>query len=323
VQQREQTASQELTQQVLKHVFGSQVLFLPFSCEEEEGGDEKSCSYRASGFLSHPNNKAIKKTTLVLFVNNRLVECAPLKRILQDLGSAMIMYLSITVPGTQVDVNVHPTKKQVTLLYQDEVLGGVERRLRSLLQAIDQTFASTSVQSADKTRKSLSEEGDEPPPPPRSASAAPHPSNLVRTTKAAPAGALEPYLVSTNRQEHNSGCPLFDIDITQPGAFAQQCTCPLVRLTPKSVIRPKRITPTACTYRSIQSLRKVFFKHKTNLMAVESLLRNAVWVGQVSPHQSLVQCGVELWMWNVREIWRKLYSINWPYCNLEVWHWLN
>jgi hypothetical protein len=172
----------------------------------------------------------------------------------------MILYLSIiTVPGsgTQVDVNVLPTKKQVSGLYQDEA-GGVERERRSLLQSTDQTFASASVQTIDGTRR-------------RRASSASSSHRIGsfssiksgRTAKAAPAGALEPCLVSTKQQEqHHSGRPLFGINTTKPGAFAQQCTCPLVRLNPRSINRPKRTPPTPCTYRSIHTVRKVFTKHK-------------------------------------------------------------
>jgi DNA mismatch repair protein MLH1 len=106
---------------------------VPQESDQDSKGKE-SCSYHASGFVSHPSNQATTQATLVLFVNDRLVESTPLKRILQDMGSTMIIYLSIKVPGTQVDVNVHPTKKQVTLLYQEEVFDGVESRERTALR---------------------------------------------------------------------------------------------------------------------------------------------------------------------------------------------
>jgi DNA mismatch repair protein MLH1 len=99
-----------------------------------------------------------KKTTLILFCNDRLVECPPLKKLVNEVIKVpCICHISIRLPPTQVDVNVHPTKKHVTMLHQDKVLNGIQTALQELVQKQPQSFASASIQVVknpyNKTKK--------------------------------------------------------------------------------------------------------------------------------------------------------------------------
>jgi hypothetical protein len=167
------------------------------------------------------------------------------------------------------------------------------------------------------------------------------PSKLIRTHKATPAGAIEPFLVSTQitptgkeidqtlsptqgidatsprqqDQHHISDCPLStstSVDMSQPGAFADafKCNCPpdaarrsiLVKQPTK---RPKRVIPTQCSYTSISSLRKRV--HKQQCTETTQQLRQAFFMGVLSHQRSLIQCGEQLVMINHLELAKELF----------------
>jgi DNA mismatch repair protein MLH1 len=314
------------TERVLKHVYGSQLQFTSFDCkQQDEQSSSSECTYSCHGMIS---TTPPKKTTLILFCNDRLVECPPLKKLVNEVIKVpCICYIAIRLPPTQVDVNVHPTKKHVTMLHQDEVLNGIQTALQELVQNQPQSFASASVQVIknpyNKTKKRKAEsqqsvsgtdENRSRPKPLSTATRTVAPNALVRTTRSAPAGAIEPFLVKAsasvdnqgNKKTHVASCPLSDLSI--PGAFAKQCTCPLVNASSNRMVRPKRIIPTKCTYSSIQSLREKLWKHSSKYAHVKNMLREAVWVGHVpQSRQSLIQVGVELWMWNWRDLGQQLF----------------
>lgn len=99
---------------------------------------------------SNTNNK------FVLFLNHRLVDLPPLKRTLEDVyanfGSGTngasssvarakpVLVVDIHVPGSQVDVNVHPSKRQVALMFQEDVIDGITQQLRQRLEEHGQSF---------------------------------------------------------------------------------------------------------------------------------------------------------------------------------------
>lgn len=70
-----------------------------------------------------------KKVEPVLFINHRLVSCGPLKRSILAAyyfflpkGNHPFIYLSLEIEPRNVDVNVHPTKREVRFLNEDEII---------------------------------------------------------------------------------------------------------------------------------------------------------------------------------------------------------
>ena len=91
-----------------------------------------------------------KRTTFVLFINDRLVECAPLKRAVEATYAAVLpkserpfAFASLRLPPETVDVNVHPTKREVHFLRQDEIVEAIREAIEAkLLESNDtRTFA--------------------------------------------------------------------------------------------------------------------------------------------------------------------------------------
>lgn len=379
-------------------------------------------AFQAEMFVTAPSyaltNKKLRTTStsnavgnFILFLNDRLVDLPVLKRMLEDVHSEFtskhpqskqehtqstninkpILVVSVRVPGSQVDVNVHPSKRQVALMYQDEICTSLTNQLRKALQEQGQSFqaqsvaptvkskgkvhnpyASTSSTLRKRKRMEQGSESDqeeeetkneekietpkkngnkslqpETPAPPNSSTKLRRtpPSQLIRTSKATPVGAIEPYLVLTstplsaaaqiedstpslsgNSQEsipfisdtfpHKDDCPLAsnNIDLSQPGAFALTCTCAPsatqnatseVHIKRPTVVRPKRVIPTKCSLSSIQSLRKRVNKYTNTEMARQ--LRDAHFVGVVSHFRSLIQCGEVLVMIHHMELAKQLF----------------
>jgi DNA mismatch repair ATPase MutL len=159
----------------------------------------------------------------ILFVNDRLVDVPPMKRALEEVYQEFtkhrpIFMLQLQVPGSQVDVNVHPSKRQVALMYQDELIAAIRQALKEALLAKEVTFQAQSVKAATTKstsststvskitnpyhhkRKSPPEESqpqDTTTPHKPPAKKKTPPSQLIRTSGATPVGAIEPFLVST------------------------------------------------------------------------------------------------------------------------------
>lgn len=78
----------------------------------------------------------------VFFINNRLVACDPLKRAIASIflvflpkGNHPFVYVSMDIEPQNLDVNIHPTKREVRFLYEDEIIEAVTQHLHDLLSS--------------------------------------------------------------------------------------------------------------------------------------------------------------------------------------------
>jgi DNA mismatch repair protein MutL len=287
--------------------------------------DDEICSCHFWCLFTKPSSKLLQQRTslnLILFINNRLVECASLKKRVETLYSngKHLVFLAIEVPPQQVDVNIHPTKKLVALLFQEEIIDHISSTLRSAMKNLDRGFtpsqvlvaASPSVanrkrvQHQDPGAKENSNTCQEN----ENTTATinntnpykkkPVSSKRVRTHYTDPRGAMEPFL--SQESPHEANCPLMDtaseLDLTQPGAFAdvaKLCTCRQTIRLPRQVFsRPKRIPPTECTYKSIAQLRQPLLEPHPYTLKI----RTGYHIGTVTAFRSLIQCGKELVLLN-------------------------
>jgi DNA mismatch repair protein MLH1 len=96
-------------------------------------------SVEVEGYMSNLNYHG-SKTSFILFVNGRLVDNTYLKRAIENLYANFLLksnfpfvYLSIKVPSHLVDVNIHPSKRQVLLYYEQEIIQAIITRMEELL----------------------------------------------------------------------------------------------------------------------------------------------------------------------------------------------
>ncbi len=95
-----------------------------------------------SGYASEPGTTRPRRAGQILFVNGRLVEARILYYAIADAyrdliqrGRYPLVVLFLTVPPDEIDVNVHPTKAEVRLRREGEVIATIQRAIRRTLAA--------------------------------------------------------------------------------------------------------------------------------------------------------------------------------------------
>nr|POE51839.1 dna mismatch repair protein mlh1 [Quercus suber] len=99
--------------------------------------------FKASGLVSTANYSN-KKTNLLLFINHRSVESNIIKRAIESTYSLVLpkggrpfIYLSLEIDPARVDVNVHPTKREVNFLNEEEIVEMICGEIREKLGQVD------------------------------------------------------------------------------------------------------------------------------------------------------------------------------------------
>lgn len=140
------------TQERIRTVFGGNVAsnILEFNTHKlEEYGLEA-----AIGQVSNLNFNNKKHIPPIFFINNRLVTCDPLRRSLNQIyslylpkGNKSFIYLGLMIRPDLVDVNVHPTKREVRFLHETEITEYISTKLQDTLSDIDtsRSFQTTSI----------------------------------------------------------------------------------------------------------------------------------------------------------------------------------
>ncbi|MCJ1381141.1 DNA mismatch repair protein [Xylographa soralifera] len=156
---------------------------------EFDVSDER-LGFKASGWTSNANYH-VKKTAVLLFINHRSVESSAIKQAIQRMYSTFLpkgghpfIYLSLDIEPQRVDVNVHPTKREVNFLNEDEIIEVITNNIAAQLSKVDtsRTFMTQSLLPGTKvatisTQATTTSRISQPP----SATKARNESSLVRT----------------------------------------------------------------------------------------------------------------------------------------------
>ncbi|KAK5165272.1 DNA mismatch repair protein Mlh1 [Saxophila tyrrhenica] len=157
--------------------------------------------FKTDGLVSNANHSS-KKTTCLLFINHRAVDSSVIKKAVEQTYSTFLpkggkpfFYLSLEIDPARVDVNVHPTKREVNFLNEEEIVEMICDEIRTRLGKVDtsRTFMTQSLLSGGKT-PSISKAATLPeddsmevtptikrPSTARAASQRPYENNLIRT----------------------------------------------------------------------------------------------------------------------------------------------
>ncbi|QSZ30227.1 hypothetical protein DSL72_004749 [Monilinia vaccinii-corymbosi] len=101
--------------------------------------------FTAQGCTTNANFH-VKKTTLLLFINHRSVESTAIRKAIEQTYSAFLpkgghpfVYLSLEIEPQRLDVNVHPTKREVNFLNEDEIIEKICTDIRIKLAEVDKS----------------------------------------------------------------------------------------------------------------------------------------------------------------------------------------
>lgn len=182
--------------------------------------------FRAAGLVSNANYNG-KKTTMLLFINHRSVDSSAIKKAIEQTYSVFLpkggkpfIYLSLDIDPARVDVNVHPTKREVNFLNEDEIIELVCEEIRIRLGKVDtsRTFMTQSLLSGAVTPSisktnplpgaSAAGTSQRPPTTQTGSSRKPYENNLIRTD--AKSRKITAMLPQAQRQESPSHEPVSD-----------------------------------------------------------------------------------------------------------------
>lgn len=120
---------------------------LPFSLE--------SNGFSATGFICHPSISYSTRYDMLTFLNNRSVYLPKAQKAIIDgykdylpPNRYPLVVIHFTVDSSLVDVNVHPTKKEVRLSCEDQMAEVVYQKVREVLKTTRSSFAQVQIPEA-------------------------------------------------------------------------------------------------------------------------------------------------------------------------------
>ncbi|KAI8147032.1 histidine kinase-like ATPase [Fennellomyces sp. T-0311] len=131
-----QTSSTSNITDTIRQIYGSSVASELLHVEKEF----PQLEYTLKASISNANYH-VKRTTMLLFINHRLVESTNIKRSIENVYTALLpkgsypfVYLSLEINPRNVDVNVHPTKREVHFLNEEKIVDSITSTLQEQLE---------------------------------------------------------------------------------------------------------------------------------------------------------------------------------------------
>lgn len=140
---------------IIYTIYGKEIYDNLVKLEYEENG------YTIDGFVVKPKVSKTNRTYQTLFVNDRFVENALISTCLSNIYSSFLMkgrfpiyVIKLGVPANNVDVNVHPSKREVKFENPNMIYGIVRRAVENALLSTDQiqSFLTTSQNELESDR---------------------------------------------------------------------------------------------------------------------------------------------------------------------------
>ncbi|EJD05496.1 DNA mismatch repair protein MutL [Fomitiporia mediterranea MF3/22] len=333
------TPSKSTTKQAIRLLYGQtiarELLSIKFSSkspdhtttsEEEEAMDiddtdiiEGEGSWKGEALFTSANYHS-KKMVFLLFINHRLVESTRIKRAVEGVystilpkGTSPFVYLSLEIDPRAVDVNVHPTKREVHFLDEEAIITRVSDEIQQALAGQGRsrvleyqtqtlltggTLEASQRDKKDKGKASsqgtndVEDDGD-------------HAAPSVTTAKQKAVYSKDKVRVSQADRKLDSMFPLINPTTQAPstsergGDKRKETGSPAESQTPPvRAARVQEIKESQCFLTSVKGLRSDVEKARHNFLT--EIIQNHVFVGIVDLRRSLslIQHETKLYLLN-------------------------
>lgn len=193
------TSAKSSTVDNIRTVFGAKVAgeLLEIGCKDDR------LKLKMTGWATNANY-SVTKGVFMLFINHRLVESSTIKRALDEVYSAYLpkgqhslVYMSLEIHPASVDVNVHPTKKEVHFLHEEEIVERLQKALSDKLLGANssRTYLTQSLLPGVST---ANEKGDSHSARPNSNSEKPRQTSRTRSSQSDSSRVYDYQLVRTD-----------------------------------------------------------------------------------------------------------------------------
>ncbi|PWN32472.1 DNA mismatch repair protein MutL [Meira miltonrushii] len=225
------------------------------------------------GYISSPNWNA-RRSVFLLFINNRLVDSPALRRAVLALYANILpkgyhpwVYLDLHIEESNVDVNVHPTKREVHFLHEEDIIEEICTKMQDALTMANntRTFAMTQSVLRNFDQDRVME--------PTSSVRPSYPQHLVRVD--ARAQTLDGMGAVTRQNEKQQSS---EADIVHP---EMSTPMPATAVQQSYAVKQSRTE-----LESIEDLRKSI--HKDRSVDCTEILRSLTFVGVADAHRQLL-----------------------------------
>lgn len=81
---------------------------------------DQNYKFTMNGYMSNSKYTQLRQMIFILFINERLVDCQPIKKAINGVYSLYLpkntnyfVYINLNIAPKNLDVNIHPTKHEV------------------------------------------------------------------------------------------------------------------------------------------------------------------------------------------------------------------
>ncbi|KAF2350087.1 DNA mismatch repair protein family [Trinorchestia longiramus] len=129
------------SQENIRIVFGSAIAneLLPVSFSDDR------LQFKCSGLVTNANYSC-KRGVMLLFINHRLVDSLGIRKAIEGVYAAYLpkhthpfIYLSLEIAPQNVDVNMHPTKHEVSFLHEEAIIETISKAVDEKLLGSNQS----------------------------------------------------------------------------------------------------------------------------------------------------------------------------------------
>lgn len=251
-------------------------------------------TFKMDGLISSANYSS-KRSIMVLFINDRLVECGALRKAIELVYATILpkaskpfIYMSINLPPQHVDVNVHPTKREVSFLNQESLVDTIQQAVETkLLESNNtRTFSTQTLLPGASIVGTPRQEGSPSPSPPVIVSQKAPVNKLVRVDSMNPAGRIHAFL-------HKKRSAADD-----PSQIENDLA------TTRRTVRQRRNPKESADLTSVQELLAAVDRQTHS--GLTEIIKQCMYVGMADDLLALAQCKTRLYVLNVVNLSKEL-----------------